>query len=626
MSATVELTDMNKEAIDLIIEKNPGLAGSRAKLEAMQPGMYCLHRSWGFGLIQEYDEASGKLLIDFDGGKSAHPMDPAFCVDRLELLPPTNLLVRQRVERDVIEELVKKKPADLVIEVLKYAPDRAMSAVELENLLVRLLGERYKKWWSGAKKALAKDPRVATPVKKADPYVLREEPLRPEQEIIEEYYVTKQPKKKILLAEKLYQISSAVEEIEKDLPQIFNDLTTAVREARQLTAADRLHGVWVRNDLARHLHADVEALEPTAASILLAHPDLSQLAEQLPAHFQRRFLDVITRVYPDSWQDVIINLLRASQGKFTAECISFLVDKGCADQVADCFRRWLNEQTLKSSVLLWIIRNRHSRKFAKLVDGMINARLLAAIFYAIDYEALQNTGNRRIVLADALSDDPDLIPDLLADANDETARDLAQTLLLNQGFEELTKRSLMARFIKQFPKIQSLVAGEATRQAEALFVSQVSLDARKREYENLIQVRIPENKLAIQAARELGDLRENAEYKMARQEQDTLLARKGLLETEMSRARITDFSDAPSVVVGIGSVVELTNKKSGKTHRYAILGAWDSDPEKGTISYKTPLGQNLLGKKPGDVVRTEIEGSVEEWTLHKIERWLEAKK
>jgi len=623
MSLSILSPDMNKEAIDLIIEKNPGLSGSRAKLESMQPGTYCLHRSWGFGLIQEYDEASGKLLIDFDGGKSAHPMDPAFCVERLEILPATNLLVRQRVEKDVIEELVKKRPADLVIDILKHAPDRAMSPIELENLLTRLLGERFKKWWSGAKKALAKDPRVATPTKKSEPYVLREEPLRPEQEIIEEYYVTKQPKKKILLAEKLYQISSSVEEIEKDLPQIFEDLATAVKEARQLTPAERLHGAWVRNDLARHLHSNVEALDPTSASILLAHPDLSQLAEQLPAHYQRRFLDVITRVYPDSWQDVIINLLRSSQGKFTAECISFLVDKGCADQVAECFRRWLNEQTLKSSVLLWIIRNRHSRKFAKLVDGMINARLLAAVFYAIDYEALQNTGNRRIVLADALSDDPDLIPDLLADANDETARDLAQTLLLNQGFEELTKRSLMARFIKQFPKIQSLVAGEATRQAEALFVSQVSLDARKREYENLIQVRIPENKLAIQAARELGDLRENAEYKMARQEQDTLLARKNLLETEMSRARVTDFTDAPRDVVGIGAVVELSNRKSGKMHRYAILGAWDSNPEKGSISYKTPLGQNLLGKKPGDSVRTEIEGSVEEWTLNKIERWVE---
>jgi len=618
---------MKKEAIDLIIEKNPKLAKSRAKLEAMQAGSFCLHRSWGFGKIREYDVASGKLIIEFDGDKTAHPMDPAFCVERLEILPASNILVRARNEPTVIDDLVKKHPADLVVEILHHAPDRTMSAIELENLLTRLLGERFKKWWSGAKKHLAKDARVAVPTRKSAPFSLREEPVKPEQQILEEYYVTKQAKKKILLAEKLYSISNSVEEIEKDLPRIFDDLTLTIREARQLTTADRLHGVWVRNDLARHLHAEVDMLEPTSESIILGCPELSQLAEQLPSNFQRRFLDVITRVFPDSWQEVVINLLRNSAGKFTSECISFLVDKECSDQVADCFRRWLNEQTLKTSVLLWIIRNRHSRKFAKLVDGMISPRLLAAIFYAIDNEALQNTSNRRIVLADALSDDPDLIADLLADANDETARDLAQTLLLNQGFEDLTKKSLLARFIRLFPKIQTLVAGDATtRQAESLFVSQESLDNRKKEYENLVQVKIPENKIAIQTARELGDLRENAEYKMARQEQDTLLARKSLLESEMSRSRTTDFSEAQRDNVGVGSIVELFNKKSSRTHRYAILGAWDSSPEKGILSYKTPLGQQLLGKKVGDVVRTEIEGSVEEWTLNKIERWVDREK
>jgi transcription elongation GreA/GreB family factor len=617
---------MKKEAIDLIIEKNPKLAKSRAKLEAMQPGAFCLHRAWGFGKIRDYDVASGKLIIDFDGDKTSHPMDPAFCVERLEMLPETNILVRHRNDPAAIDEMLKKRPADLVVEILHHAPDRTMSSIELENLLARLLGERFKKWWSGAKKHLAKDSRLSVPAKKSEPFILREEPLKPEQEILEEFYVTKQPKKKILLAEKLYTYAGSVEEIEKDLPRIFDDLSATIRDARQLTTADRLHGVWVRNDLGRHLHADVDKLEPTSTAIILGCPDLPQLAEQLPANFQRRFLDVVTRVYPDSWRDVIINLLRNSQGKFTAECISFLVDKGCAEHVAECFRRWLNEQTLKNSVLLWIIRNRHSRKFAKLVDGLVTSRLLAAIFYAIDYEALQSTGNRRIVLADALSDDPDLIADLLADANDETARDLAQTLLLNQGFEDLTKKSLIARFIRLFPKIQTLVAGDATsRQAESLFVSQVSIETRKKEYENLVQVLIPENKIAIQTARELGDLRENAEYKMARQEQDTLLARKSLLETEMSRARVTDFSEATTEFVGVGAIVELFNKGSNRTHRYALLGAWDSNPEEGVLSYKTPLGQNLMGKKVGDTVRTEIEGSVEEWTLRRIERWVDTK-
>lgn len=615
---------MNSDAIELLISKNPALKGSREKLEAMQSGSFCLHRSWGFGQIKDYDAAENKLIIDFEGGKEGHAMDPVFCVDKLDILPATNILVRQRTEPELIEELVKKRPADLVVEILSHCPDGAASGFELEALLGRLLGAtRFKKWWTATKKALAKDPRIATPAKKNEPYMLRDEPLKPEQEVLEEYYFNKQPKKKILLAEKLYQISSSVEEIAKDLPQIFDELTLVVKDAKQITQADRLHGIWVRNDLARHLHEDVEILEPTSKSIILATDDLNQLAEDLPSHYYGRLLDLLTRVYPEEWETVIIDLMRNSSGKFTNECISFLQEKGKGDRVGECLRRWLDEQTLKGPVIFWIIKNRQSRKYAKIINGLINDRLLNAILYAIDNEALQMTGNRRIALADALSEDKDLIAELLSESTQETARDLAQTLLLNQGFEDLTKKSLLARFIKRYTSIQSLVAGEALQEAEQLVVSQESLDSRKREYEELVQKLIPENKEAIAIAREHGDLRENAEYKMARQDQETLMARKAQLEVDLSRARVTDFRDATLDAVGIGSVVDLTVKSTGKVQRYSILGAWDGAPEKDIVSYKTPLGQSLVAKQVGDTVKTEIDGEVEEWTIQNIQRWVD---
>ena len=201
------------------------------------------------------------------------------------------------------------------------------------------------------------------------------------------------------------------------------------------------------------------------------------------------------------------------------------------------------------------------------------------MFYAIDYEALQNASTRRIPLADLLSDDTTLIPDLLADSNVETANDLADSLL-NQGFEDLTKKSL-ARFIKQFPTVQGLLAGQAeeNKEEEALIVSKESFNMAKAEYEELISDKIPENKLAIQVARDHGDLKENSEYKMARQDQDILLSRKNELEVDLSRARVTDSTDSTAENVSIGSVVVLKEGTTGKKQRYSILGAWDSDPE-----------------------------------------------
>ena len=158
----------------------------------------------------------------------------------------------------------------------------------------------------------------------------------------------------------------------------------------------------------------------------------------------------------------------------------------------------------------------------------------------------------------------------------------------------MTKKSLIARFIKKFPTVQSLIAGDAAESSEddGLVVSQASFDAAKAEYEDLIATKIPENKEAIVTAREHGDLKENSEYKMARQDQDILLARKNELEVDLSRARVTDFSEATNANVGIGSVVDLKEGSTGKTRSYSILGAWDSDPDNDILSYKHHLRSN----------------------------------
>jgi transcription elongation factor GreA len=620
---------MNSAAIDALIEKKPNLASHRAKLETMVPGNYCLHRAWGFGKIVDYDEAQDRLIIDFEEGKKGHAMAPAFCVDKLDILMPDDILVRSRTEPDVINEMIKKQPADLICEIIDQTEDKAMTTSELERSLARVIGPiKYKKWWTATKKVLAKDPRIGVPLKKTDPYIYRDEPVKPEDEILEQFHGTKNPKQKIELGEKLYALSENISVIREELPEILAELTDAIANAKSLSQADRLHGVWVRNNLARDLHEDVESLQPSSASILDSTNDYSELAEDLPAQYYKRYLDLISRTYPEKWKQMVEDLLRNSSGKFTSECINFMLEHDMEDRISYCLDRWLKEQTIKGPLLFWVVKNRASKKYSSIIEPLVTPRLLAAMFYAIDYEALQNASARRIPLADLLSDDADLIPDLLADANVETARDLAQTLLLNQGFEDLTKKSLLARFIKQFPTVQSLLDGESAGAAEeeALIVSQESFDAAKAEYEELISEKIPENKEAIATAREHGDLKENSEYKMARQDQDILLSRKNELEVDLSRARVTDFTEATDENVGIGSVVELKEGSTGKSHRYSILGAWDSDPDNDILSYKTPLAQALLGKVPGATVTTSIGGNDEEWTILGISRWVDRKK
>lgn len=618
---------MNKEAIDLLIQTNPRLRGQRAVFETMQPGAYCIHRSWGLGEILRYDEKENRLVIQFEGQPEPRPMDPAFCAGRLDILDEKSILVRHKREPDAINELIKNKPADLITEILSHMPDSAATGPELERQIHRLMGEAEgKKWWTKTRRLLIKDPRVAVPARKSDPYLLRDEPVRAEEEVLEEFFETRLPKKKIAHAEKLLALSVSHDDIKEALPDILKELTASLADVKTLNEGERLHGIWVRNDLARFINDDPEQLEPTSSSIILEHRDLPGLSKAIPAAYQKRYLSLLERVFPDDYVRITLEVLRESEGKLTNECINFLLDRKHKDVIAETLMRWRQDMSLRGPVMIWILKNRHSRKHTKMLAPLIGPQLLSATLFAVENDALQNTSNRRIPLAEMLSDDPDLITELLSDADPQTAQDLGTTLMLNQGFDTLSKKSLIARFIRLFPHIQQLVEGDAgttSKEEDQLIVSQKSFDERQQEYELLISKKIPENKIAIAVAREHGDLRENADYKMARQEQDTLLARKSQLERDLNRARITDFTDAPTDVVGIGSVVEVTAASTGETIEYSILAAWDSNPEANILSYQTPLAQSLIGKRPGEVVSVEIDSHKESWQLKAISRWVD---
>jgi transcription elongation factor GreA len=613
---------MNSEAVSALIAKTPSLKAAKPKLEAMEPGAYVVHRSWGFGQIKSYDEAAGRLIIDFKG-KKAHPMDPAFCITTLDVLPEKHLLVRKETDGKRIAELIADNPAQLVVEALQAYPNNAATAIELELMLAQVVGEdKFKKWWSAAKKAIAKDPRIAVPEKKTECYILRETPVSAEDEVVEQFNATRSARRRIQLAEQLMD-AVGKKEIKSDLTPVLKGVADAVKDSNQLDASERLYGAAIRDDLARTLSQEPN-FEPTQAQIIANVRDLPAIAEKIPVQFQSRFLELIQETHPIEARDILFNLLKTSQGKFTTEVINFLVEHGHTDELAATLKRWQTEQNLRAPVLLWIVKNRNSKKFAKLLNDLITPRLLSAIFFAIDYEALQASSARRIPLADILSEDPDLISDLLSTADPETARDLANTLMLNQGFEELTKKSLLARFIKIFPNIQSLVAQDAEAKEEQLLVSRGSYDRKREEYETIVSKKIPENSKAIATAREHGDLRENSEFKMAKQDQSVLLAQKAQLERDLARARVTDFKDATTDQVGVGTIVEVRNNANGNTTTYTILGAWDGDPDKHIISYKTALGAALVGKKPGDVVKVKSGGAEEDYSIVKVTRFTDA--
>ena len=119
-------------------------------------------------------------------------------------------------------------------------------------------------------------------------------------------------------------------------------------------------------------------------------------------------------------------------------------------------------------------------------------------------------------------------------------------------------------------------------------------------------VEIVENAREIEAARALGDLRENSEYKFALEKRSRLQAELKMLSDQLSRSRLITPDDISPDEIGVGSVIELQDSKKKKIS-YTILGPWDADPDSCVLSFQSKLAQELCGHKAGDVVKFKDE-------------------
>lgn len=206
-----------------------------------------------------------------------------------------------------------------------------------------------------------------------------------------------------------------------------------------------------------------------------------------------------------------------------------------------------------------------------------------------------------------LMDDPDFQTALMDGGSQEGIARFVQTIknepLLNKG----ERQSLLVKVVRLFPNAQDIVAErkqELTSKPMAKMSSFRSVQERQREFEEIISKKIPANIQAIAHARSYGDLRENAEYKAAKDEQRLLAARRRDLERDLNEIMPSDFSDIQIMdVVVPGCTVELLVDGTD-TETYHILGLWDSDPDQKIISYETPLGRILMTRTIGETVTT----------------------
>ena len=124
---------------------------------------------------------------------------------------------------------------------------------------------------------------------------------------------------------------------------------------------------------------------------------------------------------------------------------------------------------------------------------------------------------------------------------------------------------------------------------------------------------------AIAEARAHGDLKENAEYHAAREQQSFTEGRIGEIEAKLSLAQVIDVTKLPnSGKVVFGVTVELVDVDTEDKFRYQIVGEDEADAKKGLISYSSPIARALIGKAEGDIAQVQAPGGIRELEIIKV--------
>ena len=570
------------------------------QLTVLTSSGFCMHRSWGFGKITTVDTVFARFTIDFPS-KAGHTMDLAFAAEQLKPISKDHILARKAADLQGLRDLAASNHLELVKLVVNSYDGKATVDQIQQALVPDVIRDDWKKWWETAKRELKKDGHFQVPIKKTEPIIYQAQTMSLQDRLLGEFRAAKGLKARTAAAA---EITKSAEDL-SDKPAAANEiipvLNSEITSHLRTQPAVALEAVFARDDLRAVTGTTPVAGEISAAGVWAQDGvKFGAVMEALTAAKHHRALESFKAANPGNWHEVVRNFLNVVPAKLVKEFAGILIAEGKMAELKESLAKLVSQHAASSELLLWLAKER-TDAFADI----LGPEVFRAMLTAMERDQFNEKKSNR--LRDFILSDQSLLVELIGSADFEVIKDLTRALQFSPCFDDMDKRSLLARIVKHFPAAQSLISGEATKQESYYIVSWESLERRKDEYADLVHKKIPANSKEIAIARSYGDLRENHEYKSAKEQQKLLMNRKQDLEAQLLRARGTDFANVKTETVSIGTIVKVTDLETSKQETFTVLGAWDSDPDKNVISYLTPVGHALLNGKVGEEVEVDTD-------------------
>ena len=562
-------------------------------------GNFVFHKSWGVGVIKSIK--GDNITIDF-AERRGHTMSLKMGVNALMSLDKNHIWVLKSVISK--EKLHKKVKSDIpwtlktVIRSFDNAAD--MKRIKAELVPSILTQSEWSSWSTEARRILKTDADFGNMPDKLDLFMVRDKPITIEEKTFNKFKAENNFFDRYQTIQDFLRESDPDSDYFAEMFLYFTSFLKAANVNEQVVCSylfvNKIIKIYPFLNPGitygfQELFDDIE--------------DLDELFKNIQyADLKKEFLVEIKR-HMEGWQNYYIQLFPYYLNK---TIIDELISKGFDDLVKDKLQDILSHYREYRDAFLWIARNaveedwfeKLSFQYEKILINMIH--LLDITFRDISNkkDVTENKKINRAIMTYLFKEQR--LESFILSGDEDTVSRLFTLLQDVKELDVSVKLDLRQKIVDKYPNIRFL--GETEEKAvsagsRSLITLEESLREKQKELKYILEVEVPKNSKEIGIAIEMGDLKENAEYKAGKEKQESLNIQVGKLKEGIEKSKIFDPATVDVKKISFGTKVVLHNELSNEDEIYTILGPWESDPSNNVISYVSPFGNAIYGARKG---------------------------
>ena len=578
---------------------------------AFDKGGFVFHRNWGVGIIRKLEK--DMLTINFGKTGGIHEMSLKRAVSALKPLSKEHIWVLKATMKK--EELAKKVKDDkkwalkTIIQSFNNSCD--FKKIKAELVPVILTTGEWTSWNTAAKKILETDAEFGVNPNDINQFIVREHEISPEEKLSNEFKAQKLFFARIEILMKFFNsdLTDNSSDLFSEMYSYFTGYLKNIKKvdelviasyllARKLSGIDRQFLFPVKETFAELYN---RLIEPTPREVY------ELLKDSKNTSLKDDFIECI-KMLPD-WNEQYIKLFPTVLDE---KLLNELIKGGFEADVQKFVRTAFEQSKDYREAVIYLFKNCQEKEWYKNAGLSYEKQLITLInIIELTFREINNhvntTENKKLNKnASVLLFNDEALFKYLAENDEETVKKLYTLIDDIADIDPNYKAQTRSKILEKYPDFKFRVSEEKTVQPKGMIVTAKMLEEKKAEADRIMNIEIPQNAKDIAEAREKGDLKENAEYKSAKEKQHMLNLSLSKLQEELDRATVFDPTTSTTAVVSFATVVTLTNKETNEDEVYTILGPWESDPDNNIISYMSPFGNAVMDKKIGEEFNFEI--------------------